>query len=85
MKSAKALISSKSTSVPSAPSDSGSSGGSSDQMRPQTTGTTPQTPQFDLAGSVEMFQQQPVQAYVIQQDVQEQTELNEQIQNRATL
>ena len=84
IKSAKNLLTSKTASPPPPPSDSGSSGGS-DQMRPQTTGTTPQTPQFDLAGSTDMFMNQPIQAYVIQQDVQDQNELSEQINNRATL
>ena len=83
IKSAKNLLSSKSASVPSTPSDTG--GGSS--PRPQTQSSVPQSsaPSFDLAGSTDMFTQQPVQAFVIQQDVQDQNELNQQIQNRATL
>lgn len=82
IKSAKELLKNKSA-MPSASTDSG--GGSASAPTTPSPTTPAQTPQFDLAGSVEMFQQQPVQAYVIQQDVQEQTELNEQIQNRATL
>ena len=82
IKNAKELLKNKSA-TPSASTDSG--GGSASAPSTPAPSTPAQTPQFDLAGSVEMFQQQPVQAYVIQQDVQEQTELNEQIQNRATL
>jgi len=84
IKSAKNLLSSKTASVPSAPSSDSGSGSS---PRPQTQSSVPQSsvPSFDLAGSTDMFVNQPVQAYVIQQDVQDQTELNQQIQNRATL
>jgi len=39
---------------------------------------------FNLESSTSMFQQ-PIQAYVIQQDIEDQTEISTQIQNRATL
>lgn len=40
---------------------------------------------FNLQESLEAFGQTPIQAYVVQQDVQEQTEIQEQINQRATL
>ena len=66
IKNAKELLKNKSA-TPSASTDSG--GGSASAPTTPSPTTPAQTPQFDLAGSVEMFQQQPVQAYVIQQDV----------------
>ena len=83
VKSAKNLLTSKTASPPPAPSDDS---GSSRAPSPSAAQTPQQSaPQFDLAGSTEMFTSQPLQAYVIQQDVQDQNELSEQIQNRATL
>ena len=83
IKSAKSLLSGKG-STPSTDSGGGSAGAGASASAPTPT-QAQEVPQFDLAGSVDMFQQQPVQAFVIQQDVQDQTELNQQIQNRATL
>jgi hypothetical protein len=83
IKAAKDLLKNKNATPPPPDDSGGSNGGTQSVSAPSPS--TPQTPSFDLAGSTEMFMQQPVQAFVIQQDVQDQSELNEQIQNRATL
>ena len=82
--SAKKLLSGSGTSTPDAPS---------------TTASTPtsvvnsgfsspsggESPTFDFEQSTSAFTSQPLQAFVIQQDVQDQTEISTQIQQRATL
>lgn len=82
--SAKKLLSGSGTSTPDAPSttastptsviNSGFSSPSGDE-----------SPTFDFEQSTSAFTSQPLQAFVIQQDVQDQTEISTQIQQRATL
>ena len=80
--SAKKLLSSNGTSTPTASSTSPSANVPS-AFTP--TNFASANTSFDLAQSTSAFSQQPMQAYVIQQDVQDQTEISTQIQNRATL
>ena len=80
--SAKKLLSSNGTSTPTASSTSPSANVPS-AFTP--TNFANANTSFDLAQSTSAFSQQPMQAYVIQQDVQDQTEISTQIQNRATL
>ena len=87
VKAAKDLLSSKGKTTPTTSSGGGGGGGAggggmaSANIVPQIDTSA----MFDLSSSTSMFSQQPMQAYVIQQDVQDQTEISTQIQNRATL
>ena len=81
--SAKKLLSSKGKSTPSA-----SGGGSGASPSIPSANSVPQidtSAMFDLSSSTSIFSQQPIQAYVVQQDVEDQNEISNQIQNRATL
>lgn len=85
VKSAKKLLdgsSSGSTPPPSNTGGGGSAGISNPSMQPPQIDTSAM---FDLSESSSMFTEQPLQAFVVQQDVQDQTEISTQIQNRATL
>lgn len=82
--SAKKLLSSKGKSTPSA-SGGGSRGGSPSIPSASSIPQIDTSAMFDLSASTSAFNQQPIQAYVIQQDVQDQNEISNQIQNRATL
>ena len=84
IKSAKSLLSGKGK-TPSTDSGGGSSGGGSAPASVSAPTEAQEPPQFDLAGSTEMFQQQPVQAYVVQQEVSSAQEAADLIFNRATL
>tara|TARA_R110000823_G_scaffold315684_1_gene449707 strand:+ start:20993 stop:22762 length:1770 start_codon:yes stop_codon:yes gene_type:complete len=85
LKSAKDLLNSKGSATP--PSSSGGGGGGSSSAASSFTPTNFASAgtSFDLAASTSSLSQQPLQAYVVQQDVQDQTEISTQIQNRATL
>jgi len=83
VRSAKKLLTSGSTTTtPPPPSTGGGGGGGS------TPAVTPQidtSSMFDLSASTSIFTEQPLQAFVVQQDIEDQTEISNQIQNRATL
>jgi len=79
IRSAKKLLEGGSEEPSAASSSTGSASAS------MTTPNTIEAPSFDLSASTGIFEQQPLQAYVVQQDIQEQNELNTQIQERATL
>ena len=46
---------------------------------------TPTGTEFDLSASTQQFQQQPIQAFVVQTDIQNKQENLNQIQEQATL
>ena len=87
VKSAKKLLEGGGkTTPPSTGGGGGGGGGSSSVSASMSMPSNISTPtMFDLSASTGMFSQQPLQAYVVQQDVQEQSEINTQIQERATL
>ena len=84
--SAKKLLSSKGGTTPTTPASSGGASASiqaTQQLASQNFGAN--STQFDLSESTSIFAQNPLQAFVVQQDVQNQQEMQTQIQNRATL
>ena len=83
--SAKKLLSSKGKSTPSASSGGGGSRGGSTIPSANSVPQIDTSAMFDLSSSTSIFSQQPIQAYVVQQDVEDQNEISNQIQNRATL
>ena len=85
IKSAKKLLSSKGDATPDAPSDSAGGEQSTQSQRPSMVSNTPSGTQFDLSASTQQFQQQPIQAFVVQTDIQNQQENLTQIQDQATL
>ena len=88
MKAAKDLLSGKGGTTPPSTSGGGGGGGGgggSSAASSFTPNFASGGTSFDLAASTSSLSQQPLQAYVVQQDVQDQTEISTQIQNRATL
>jgi hypothetical protein len=86
--SAKKLLNSKGSSPSATPASSGGGGNNAaaqatQQLSSQNFGGN--AAQFDLAASTSSFSQAPLQAFVVQQDVEDQSEMSTQIQNRATL
>ena len=85
IKSAKKLLSSKNPN-PDTNTDSGGGGDDGSQsQRPSMVSNTPTGTEFDLSASTQQFQQQPIQAFVVQTDIQNQQENLNQIQEQATL
>tara|TARA_R110001599_G_scaffold347011_1_gene572872 strand:+ start:15909 stop:17687 length:1779 start_codon:yes stop_codon:yes gene_type:complete len=88
VKAAKDLLSGKGGTTPPSTSGGGGGGGGgggSSAASSFTPNFASGGTSFDLAASTSSLSQQPLQAYVVQQDVQDQTEISTQIQNRATL
>jgi hypothetical protein len=83
--SAKKILNSKGKSTPSASASGGGSRGGSTIPSANTVPQIDTSAMFDLSSSTSIFSQQPIQAYVVQQDVEDQNEISNQIQNRATL
>ena len=82
--SAKKLLSGSGTSTPDAPSTTASTP-TSVVNSGFSSPSGDESPTFDFEQSTSAFTSQPLQAFVIQQDVQDQTEISTQIQQRATL